>query len=153
MKDLIEFKQESYADCIDDLMPLVELHYDELSRDKDIPLSPRHERYIELDNNNLLRLYTIRQDKKLIGYAAFFVGHNLHYETSYQAVQDVLFIEPKFRGGIGRQFIPWCDEQLKKIGVQKVMHHVKEDICDFSPLLFNLGYVRSDVIYTRRLDQ
>lgn len=151
--DNLEFQQESYASCIEEMMPLVERHYDELSRDKDIPLDPRHDRYKQLDENELIKLYTLRESGELIGYAIFLIGHNLHYQSSYQAVQDVIFIVPERRGGPGAKFIAWCDEQLQSLGVQKVVHHVKEDICDFGPLLMSMGYIKTDILYSRRLDR
>lgn len=88
----------------------------------------------------------------LVGYAIFFVNHNLHYSTSFQAVQDVLYFDKHLRGqGLGFKFIDWCDQQLKADGVQVVYHHVKTKF-NFGPLLEELGYKHIENIYGRRLD-
>ena len=100
-----------------------------------------------------MRVFTARTSVgSLAGYCIFFVRHNLHYSTSLQALQDVLFLAPEMRGcGTGLMFLAWCDERLREEGVQVVYHHAKVAL-DFGPLLTKLGYERIDYIYGRRLD-
>ncbi len=151
----MRFQQESYADLIEEMRPLVEAHYDELALDKDIPLEPDHDKYSVLNEMGVIQVFTARDDKdNLVGYALYMVAPNLHYKSSLQANQDVLFVHKDFRrGGFGSDFIDWCDETLKTMGVQKTYHHVKPNICDFGPLLVKKGYKMCDVIYSKRLDK
>lgn len=136
-----------------EMWPLLERHYKEIAVDQDIPLKPDFDRYLGMEQTGFVRCFTARDpDGSLVGYAVFFVHPNLHYSTSLWAVQDVLFLERTLRGlGCGKDFIAWCDQQLKTEGVQKVVHHVK-DFADFSPLLIKLGYKRLETIWGRRLD-
>lgn len=99
----------------------------------------------------MLNVFTARHEETnaLTGYAIFFVKHNLHYSTSLQAIQDVLYIDQKQRG-FGAKFILWCDQELKKLGVQAVYHHVKTKH-DFGPLLKRIGYEHIDQIWGRLL--
>lgn len=99
-----------------------------------------------------LRVYSARSGEKnlLVGYAVFFVRHNMHYADSLQATQDILFVQKEFRGR-GGEFIAWCDYQLKKEGVQAVYQHVKAKH-NFGKLLERMGYELVDLIYTKRLD-
>lgn len=134
-----------------ELFPLLELHYREIAVDQDIPLTPDFAKYTQLEALGRLRVYTARDDDRLLwGYAIYFVGPNMHYQTSLQAVQDVLFMHPG-RRGVGGRLIRFADDELAKDGVQKVFHHVKL-AHDFGPLLKRQGYEPIEAIYARRLD-
>ena len=137
---------------ISEVTPLISKHYKEIAHYQDIPLNPNWDQYLAIQENNASRLYTARDDNGvIIGYACFFVRHNPHYSTSLQAVNDVIFID-KERRGFGREFIAWCDEQLRADGVQVVYHHIKF-AHDWSPILRRMGYEEQDKIMSRRLDR
>ena len=147
----VSFQRENLAQFIPDALPLMRNHYAEVARYQDIPFDPDWDAYYSMESAGAFRVFTARDfDGSLIGYACFFVHRNLHYKTSRQAVQDVIYIDPSVRG-FGREFIGWCDDQLKGEGVQVVYHHVK---CakDFSSALVKLGYEKIEYIYGRRLD-
>lgn len=135
-----------------EMWPIFEAHYKEISHYQDIPLSPDTLHYDTLQKVGILRVYTVRDSGKLVGYCVFSVGKNPHYDTSVQAKQDILFLSKELRGGMnGFKFIQWCDEQLHKEGVQVVYHHVKKSH-NFGPVLERMGYELVDLIYGRRLD-
>ncbi len=149
----VVFARETLTDALwAEALPLLQKHWREVAHFQDIPLDPDRERYDAIDRSGLQRFYTARASGGLlIGYASFVVAANLHYQTSVQAVQDVVYIHPDFRGGTGYRFIAWCDEQLKAEGVQAVYHHVKA-AHNFGPLLERQGYDLVDLIYAKRLD-
>jgi GNAT superfamily N-acetyltransferase len=148
----ISFQAESFDSVFDEMLPLLRNHYFEVAHFKDIDFEPDVEMYAALYNAGVLKLYTARSaTSELIGYAAYFVRGNLHYKSSKQAVQDVIYIAPE-RRGFGSKFIKWCDEQLKSEGVQAVYHHVKAKQ-DWGPMLMRMGYEKIDIIYARRLDK
>lgn len=141
------------------MWPLLERHYVEISAYQDIELKPDFKKYLGMDEAGTLRVYVARDlnqatgELELVGYAVFFVHLNLHYSDSFQAVQDVLYLERSQRGkGIGGKFLDWCDSQLRNDGVQVVYHHVKTKF-NFGLLLESLGYKHIENIYGRRLDQ
>jgi hypothetical protein len=139
-------------DVIPELKKLIPAHYEEVSRDHDIPLNPDWDKYMQLQDNGCVRVFTARDEfGELIGYNVFFVHKNLHYQSSVQASQDVIYIDKEKRG-FGRRFIDWCDVQLGAEGVQKVYHHVKAKH-NFGPMLEKLGYELADLVYARRLDK
>jgi hypothetical protein len=147
----VTYQAESLAQFIPDALPLMRKHYAEVAHYQDIEFEPDWDKYLALEAAGSFRAFTARDfDGSLIGYACFFVHSNLHYKSSLQAVQDVIYIDPTVRG-FGRQFIDWCDSMLAGLGVQVVYHHVK---CakDFSPALVKLGYEKIEHIYGRRLD-
>jgi GNAT superfamily N-acetyltransferase len=145
-------KEQLSADLFAELAPLLNAHYLEISHFQDIPLSPNYEAYQAIADTGGLRVFTARdEDRELVGYCVFFVRHNLHYKSSLQAVQDILFIRPDQRG-TGARLIKWCDEQLKKEGVQVVYQHVKA-AHNFGEMLERMGYEFVDLIYAKRLDK
>lgn len=145
------FAVENFGDIVGELKPLLELHYHEIAHHKDIPLDPDYDVYQKLQDIGAIICFTARRDGHLIGYNIFFVRHNMHYKTSKQAVQDVVFIHPEFRG-FGKKFFLYCDEILKQEGVQVVYHHIKA-AHNFGKMLESIGYSLVDLIYGKRLDK
>jgi len=140
-------------ELLDELLPLLHIHWKTVAHFQDIELAPDTEAYLKLQEHGMLRVFTAREETSgLIGYAVFFVRPNIHYRKSLQAQQDVLFIHPEKRG-FGAKFIAWCDKQLAAEGVQAVYHHVKaKPELNFSPLLEKQGYHLIDLIWAKRLD-
>lgn len=148
----MKFEQEQLSQkLIEELLPILIPHSEEVELDKDIPLDVAWSKYSFLQENNAMVLYTARNDEGvLVGYASYFVNPNLHYQSSLQATQDAIYIDKECRG-FGRAFIDWCDSQLRNMGVQKVYQNTKA-VHDFGPMLATLGYRAEDIIYSRRLD-
>jgi len=147
----MQYQRETVRDTYEEAKPLLVEHYLEIAHYQDIPLEPDYASYASLEDAGITRVYTARNEGELIGYAVFFVRKNIHYSSSLQAIQDIIYIHPKYRGQGGR-FIVWCDAQLKAEGVQVVYHHVKASH-NWGPLLERIGYQLIDHIYGRRLDQ
>ena len=147
---MIQFAQEPVQDVMDEIKPLLEMHWREIAHYQDIELNPDWEFY---QTNPAVRVFTARDNGILIGYGVFFIGPNRHYKQSIQAVQDILFIHPKYRGGrTGYRLITFCDEQARAEGAQVIYHHTKIEH-DFGALLEHIGYERVDFIYGHRLDK
>ena len=147
----MKYNQEKMSDVIGEIKPLLEEHYLEIAKYKDIPLVPDWGSYEKLDELGIMKIFTCRssEDNKLLGYSIYFVKPHLHYSTCLVAMQDILFILPEYRGR-GLKFIVWCDEKLKEMNVNLVVHHVKA-ANNFGPALERIGYELMDLIYTRRI--
>jgi hypothetical protein len=151
----MNFQRERAHDVFDELVPLMEKHYAEIAHYQDIPLDVDRAAYEFAEDAGNLRVFTVRDEDEgaVIGYAVYFVRHNIHYRGSLQAMQDVLFLDPAFRHGlVGAKLIAFADAALQAEGVQVVYHHVKIEH-NFGPLLERLGYQLIDLIYGKRLDQ
>lgn len=135
---------------LEELLPMLELHWAEIAVYQDIPLDPDVETYAALEAQGQLRIYTAREAGALRGYAVFFVRPNLHYKGSKQAWQDVFYIDPRerFRGGF--MLVRYCEAALRAEGVQVVYHHAKL-INGFGQLLKTMKYQLVDEIYAKRL--
>lgn len=145
------FKREKISDIIDDILPLLKKHHAEISDDADIAFDPNFELYKLIEDLGNIAMFTVRDKGELIGYNSFFINFNLHFRSSFQAVQDVIYID-KDRRGFGRSFIDWCNIELKKIGIQKVHYFVKKKY-EFGPLLERSGFNLSEHVYSKRLDR
>ncbi len=146
------FARESLTpELVAEVTPLLMAHYTEVANYQDIPLRPRWEQYFTLQELGALLVYTSRQAGRLIGYNAFLKDRHLHYGTSMQAANDVIFIDPRQRG-FGRKFIAWCVEQLRAAGAQVNSYHVKLSL-DWGHILAEQGFEPVETVWVKRLDR
>ncbi len=118
----IIFKEEYLKDILEDLKPMLKLHWEELANNKDIrPLDPAYDTYLILNDIEMLRFFTVRVDDKLIGYSSWMVTNNLHYKTWKYAVCDVYYLNPEYRKtGISLDFFFKIEDWLKSLGVKSI---------------------------------
>lgn len=145
------FQCERAQDCFDEAYPLLFDHWKSIGHYQDILLEPAFDEYKRIEDAGLIRCFTVRTEfKKLIGYAVFVVRNNMHYRSSKNALLDIIYIDPAYRG-IGKDFISWCDEELRGEQVQVVFHHLKA-AHSYGKMLERMGYELMDLIYAKRLD-
>jgi hypothetical protein len=144
----LSFHKELPSVVFDECGDLLRLHFDEVEKNKDIKLNPDNEFYKSIDDCSAL--FTVRCGDDLVGYNLFFLKRNAHQCHSMQANQDVIFIR-KDKRGQGREFISWCDNQLKNIGVQVVYYHVPLSN-NWGKMLEGIGYEPHEIMYSKRLD-
>lgn len=137
---------------LDEAKPLLSKHWEEISFYKDIPLDPDYDQYLLMQKVGMLRCFSAREgDGKLVGYAVFIVQKNAHYKNCLYAKEDILYIDSD-RRGTGLFFVRYCDEELKKLGVQIVSHHIKLSH-DWSSAAERIGYDKQEMVVTKRLDR
>jgi hypothetical protein len=139
-----EFEVESF--------PLGEMHHEEIGGAiKDVKIRVPREMYENLDENDSLRIYTLRKNGVLMGYNIFVVIMHPEY-SRLTAQHDVMFLHPDVRIGFNAlKFLKWCDNQLKNENVLYVTQHVTVSK-DYSPILKRIGYEISETIYLKRLN-
>jgi len=96
------------------------------------------------------RVYTIRENKKLIGYSSYIISNNLHHKYILMANNDSLYIKPEYRKGTGRDFINFCNGRLAEEKIDTTTLTVRKEF-DFSKMLLELGYEMEETIYSKRL--
>lgn len=150
------YSKETYEQVIEEIKPILQSHYQEIAKHKDIPLEPDWEMYKAMQSLGILKIFTVRTEPddeigpgELVGYGIYFVKKHLHYSSCLVANQDILFMKKEYRGK-GMRFINWCDEQLKAMGCHMTIQHVKA-AHNFGPMLEKMNYELMDLIYTRRL--
>jgi len=154
----ILYQRELFDAFYLEALPLLERHRLEIAHFPDIPLDVDTDRYRNAEQAGVLRIYTARLNHgpsgplTLIGYAVFLLQHNPHYQSSLQAVEDVLYVDPdQRRGRTGIELIRFSEAALKREGVQAVYHHVKLAHPTLGILLAKEGYESIETIYVKRI--
>ena len=151
---MANYQRELAQDLLGEIMPLLVEHKEEIAFYQDIALDVDGNAYVHAEVNGLLRCYTARINGALVGYAVFFVKHNMHYQHSLQAIQDVLFVrKPHRHGRIGLGLIRFSEAELKNEGVAVCYHHLKVNRPETITLFRKLGYEDVDLIVAKRLDR
>lgn len=143
--------EEVRPPLIEELSPLVKAHWLELGHYRDFEPDPNFDAYLNLQDVQMVRVFTARTEEGVCGYAVFFVRMHLHYREKIYANQDLFYLKPSHRGhGLGSAFVRFCDDMLAAEGVDVVMHSVKPSN-HFGDLLKKHGYELLDHVYARRL--
>ncbi len=146
---MISFAKEPFQ-IVEDNFFLIKEHWDEVVTDAR-PLDPYWEVFREAEQKNNLVCFTARKDGNLIGYAVFLFVHDLHSRNTRTAYNDAVFLRKDHRkGGLGKSFIEYCDEELGKMSIQTILWHIKPAV-DFSGLLKSIGYKHFNTLYAREV--
>lgn len=151
----ISYSREPLShELVKELEPILEAHYLEIAAYLDIPLKPDFNSYWEAERLGILRLYIVRKYGEAIGYNVVFMRKNMHYSTSAQAAQDILYVMAEHRQeGIGRELVRFSNRQLAAEGVQVLAHHVKAKHPALGHILETEGFELQEYVYTIRLDK
>lgn len=147
---MIKYQVEEWDDCYEEAIPMLIAHYDEIATDKHVkPYDPDLEKYQELEKAGFLRIYTARyfdptitpwQPGVLVGYFVSIVMRGLHYQQTVMAMNDIMYIDPAYRGGTaGYRLIKGACEDLKNLGADILTIHMKTDY-PFRNLLTKLDF-------------
>jgi GNAT superfamily N-acetyltransferase len=138
----IIIKEELFSDCVEEMKPLFDLHWEEIAIHKDkIKLNPDYEKYIEMEKGGFVVTYTVRKEGVIVGYAIFFVAEHLHYKDHVYANNDIVFIAPELRrSGLAVDLFKFSEKELKeKHGASVIMVSMKV-AAPFDDLLTYLDY-------------
>ena len=145
---------ETYDDVIDEIKPLLDLHYEEIAYWKgDIPLDPDFKVYKALSDAGVLKIYTARMGGDLIGYGIYVLRSvHPHYQTTSWLISDILFVEPRHRNwGVGSGLVGFIEQEARAIGVDVLMTGTKQGHPALGALLSAMGHEPIDLIYGKRL--
>jgi len=145
---MIEYKEETFDQVIDEIKPLLEDHWEEIALNKEvIKLNPNYEMYEKLCNSGVMRIVTARNDGKLIGYCICIIAYNLHYKDSLTATNDIFFISKDYRkGSTGVKLFIKNEEILKSYGVQRLIMNTKVHQ-DVGAIFERLGYKQTERVF------
>jgi len=147
---MIEYKEETYDDVIDEIKPLLDFHYKEIAMDQDvIKLNPDYFAYKSMNQRGMIRIITAREDGVLIGYCICVVKPHLHYVDSMTAHNDIFYIKPSHRLGMtGVKLFKRTEEIMKQYGVQRIIMNVKRNN-DVGAIFERLGYKETERVFTK----
>ena len=151
---MITFQEEALTECLEEMKPLFEEHWDEIDIHKDkIKLNPDYDKYLTLDAIGMLHVLTARDDDKIIGYFISFIQSNMHYKDYTFALNDVLFIHPDYRkGSVGYKLFKKAEVSLKELGVEVLMIQSKVKH-DFKSIMDKLDFERVEYTYSKYIGE
>jgi hypothetical protein len=150
---MITAQAESFIETLEELKPLLPVHWADLALDKDrVPLDPQYDIYFHREANGELLFVTLRKDGALIGYFIAFIALGLHYKTCLTGTMDIFYIAPEHRGGTGAlRMFRFALRELNRRGVQRVFFGSKLHK-DVQRLFASLGLRPVEVYYSAMLE-
>lgn len=110
---------EPFMSQVEELKPLLPLHWEELGIYKDKqPLDPFWEAYDSLEKAGQLLYVPLRNHGALVGYFIGTITPGLHYRQTLTCRMDICFVTPPHRGEAGRYLFDAVKGELKRRGVQ-----------------------------------
>lgn len=139
------FDEEYFSDeLIQELSFLTELSWKEAACAPDSTYDPDWEKYTQLNEMNILRLFTVRMEGLLVGYLTFIVGPTLHSRNVMHALHDSMYIlKHNRKNGTAKNLIIYAEDKLKQDGVNTMVMTVMIHR-DFSVTLKQLGFKQSE---------
>lgn len=146
----MRFQEESYTNIKDDIKDLLKSHWEEVELyQDDIEMNPDWDQYFKLSCLGVLRIYTARDEDRLVGYCILLVNNSLHYKDRLLASCDLLYVKPEARKGlVGYNLIKYAEEKLKQIGVSVVQINTKT-YAPFDKLLERMDFSLIERSYSK----
>lgn len=147
---MITFSVESFTDRLEELKPILHLHYEELALNQDkVPLSPQYDIYTKREALGELLFVTAREDGELIGYFISFIAPGLHYSTCLTCIMDIFYVKQDRRGlSAGLKMFKFVESELKRRGVDRWFVGSKVHR-DASVLFERLGFDKVEITYSK----
>lgn len=144
---MVQFTRELLCAVVREVQPLLEQHYQELTRNKErVKLDPLWEDYAALERMGRFVVFAAREHGFLIGYNAFFLNKHMHYAALHVAQNDVFWLSHDFRKGTtALRFLRYSEHELKAMGADKVVYHCKPEN-NFAPILNRMGYATEETM-------
>lgn len=144
------FARETAANTIDEALPLMRAHWDEVAYDAK-PFDPFVAGYLALDAAGAMRLYTARVDGKLVGYVCFTVAPCMNHQTEIHAHEAGTYLAPEARkGGAARAFLEHAEAALVAEGVREIHYRVPTRHMTLGKILMRRGFTHDDNEFVRR---
>ena len=145
---LSEFKATDY---IDDLWDMLSDQRDELATNKDLMvLKPDFNRYRIIEAAGVLLSIAAVVNGVLVGYSINMVAPNMHYGDLVVCQNDVLYVKPEFRGGVGGPLMKMTEILAKDRGARMMVWHAKPDTA-LEGVLPHMGYEVQDIMFSKEL--
>lgn len=141
---------------------LIASHHEEAGVHKDkMALAPDYERVQKLEELNMFRAWSAREEGLLVGYIAFHVIYHLHYKHTLTAIDDLFMLAPLHRRGTtGWKMFRVAMGELEEMGVKRFMLHDKvawterraeHGLPAMDMLFARLGFELTDRIWSRHV--
>ncbi len=150
---MVSYAVEQFSDFIEEVKPLLTLHWRELNKNPDIELNPDFSKYLRVEKFGGVVFYTVREEGKLVGYSCYFIAMHPHYIQAKWATSDLFWLHPDHRSqGIGSGFFAFMEEDLRSKGVNVMHTTTKKDNPAAGLLLEKRGHAMIELGFSKRLD-
>lgn len=150
----IVYRRETVAEVMPSIVPLLSKHWSEIAKNREhIPLNPDIAAYQAIESAGRLRIFTVRERDKLIGYAVYITSpRHLHYKARW-AVSDIFWLSPAHRGyGLGTELFSWIEIWLRSEGINVMHTTMKSDHPEAGAMLEGLGHTPIEVGFSKLLN-
>lgn len=150
---MLTFQVERLADVRAEAEPLLRRHWEEIALNKDkVPLDPDWPLIEHMDATGITIITTARRDGKLVGYVCDLTHGATGYRSLKVAENFVFWLDPAERGrGVGLRLLRAAEANAIERGCNKIVRHVKIKNPEAGRVLEALGYVATDIIYSKVL--
>jgi GNAT superfamily N-acetyltransferase len=123
--DKLTFSREPLMACWDEALPMVHQKWNEIPHPVGTPpFRPDRSQYDTMERVGIARLYTCRDEKRLVGYACIFVFDSPWHQGYREAAYHAIWLEPDYRKPrIIRRFFQYFEDDLRLEGVFKISGH------------------------------
>ena len=144
------YQQEFLSTARPDAQELLKDHWEEIALNKEkIALNPDWEAYEKLEDDGKLKVFTARDNNKLIGYFVVIVGVNPHYKDHLFAINDIIYLDKDYRKGFtGIKIIKFAEKCLKEDGVSVLSINTKVHK-PFDRVMVYLGFRPIERVYSK----
>ena len=147
--DDIKFNVEKLKDILEESYFLYQEHHNELVGEH-IDFIPDVQKYLALEKNDKLHVFTVRDSGKLIGYSYFMTAPH-HHRTQVIVAENTLFFITKDhrKGWLASNFIKYCENLLFEYGISQIQMRTKVR-ASFGVLLKRNKYTEEEVVYIKK---
>lgn len=138
--DLVIQKERFTTGFYDEMEPLIVQHASETYTFGGRKPNPDIDLFLQMQDMDMLRLYTLRDKGRLGGYLLYAVTPHLQFRDVLYAAQAALFIDPLLRKTNGVfSLIRFSEEDLIAQGVMAIAQHTNM-VTDVGRLYESMGY-------------
>ena len=149
---MIKYAQEILNDVKAEALPLLLSHYEEIALNKDIiDFNPDWDLYQKYEDLGILKIFTARDEDRLVGYFVVIATPHLHYKDHIFAYNDIIYVNPQYRKGFTAwRLIKYAEKEMKDQGATIMIVNSKRHK-PFDILLERLGFSHIESIFSKRL--
>lgn len=145
----ITYQLERWGVILEELMPLSQIQGIELGRGYGLDLD--YVKYASLDQQELLKVTTVRDRGTLVGWYINILIMHPHYKTVLFGFMDTFYIVPQYRVGmIGLGLFIEMEKHMRQLGVKELIA-ISKYACDVSQIFNRLNWTPEGITYSKAL--
>jgi GNAT superfamily N-acetyltransferase len=145
------FYQTTIGESINDLLPLLKTHYEEVSIYSKFghEFEPDIDLYIAASKAGSLKTYVLEVEGMIAGYVMYSISLHPHCKKLVIGMMDMIYLDPKFRNlGLGQELMKYAEEDLKLLKVNYIFAAMTEHF-DFTKTMDALNYKLADKLFVK----